>query len=140
MKIKKRFIQQIWIFSLVFLASLYPFKQLHAQNRIVDNVYYVTDAEFEDFIGSGLVLVDFWATWCGQCQQQSPIIDEIALEIGQRVKIGRLDVGANKVVSARFNIRHLPTIMIFKEGKLVDSFVGLTPKEALMDAIKNANY
>jgi thioredoxin 1 len=120
------------LFALVSLRAA----DVQAQQKIVNNVYYLTDQEFKDFVQKGVVLVDFWATWCGPCRQQGPVVEEIAAEIGQKAKIAKLDVDANKLVSTQYNIRYLPTLMIFKNGKPVESFVGYTDKQTLMTAIE----
>jgi thioredoxin 1 len=106
-----------------------------AQVKIVDNVYHITDRDFEEFIKEGVVLIDFWAVWCAPCRQQAPIIDEIAQEIGQKAKIAKMDVSAEKITANRFNVRYIPTIMIFKNGEPVETFVGVSAKETLVTAI-----
>ncbi len=93
----------------------------------------VTDATFqEEVLNANVpVLVDFWAAWCGPCKALSPILDEMAGEMEGQVKFTKLDVDNNRAVSEQFGIMHLPTILVFKDGKVVDKHVGLAPKSAL---------
>ena len=98
-------------------------------------VVKMTDANFNDKISKGVTLVDFWATWCGPCRRQGPIVEEIAGEIGGKALIGKLDVDRNKKISSEYYIRTIPTIIIFKDGKVMERLVGLQTKESLVAAI-----
>jgi len=84
------------------------------------------------------VLVDFWAPWCGPCKMIGPIIEEMAAEMGDDVAIGKVNVDNNQELAGQFGVRGIPTIMIFKGGEVVESFVGLRPKEDLVNALNNA--
>jgi thioredoxin 1 len=118
------------IFIFIFLAS----GNVKAQ-KIVDNVYQLTDKDFDKYTKSGIVLVDFWAVWCGPCRIQGPIVDEIAQEIGQKAIIAKLDVDAARITSSRFNIKYIPTIIIFNNGSPAIRLTGVQNKQALLDTI-----
>ncbi len=95
----------------------------------------VSDASFANDViaaSSSLpVLVDAWAEWCGPCRMVAPVLDQLAAEANGRYKIAKLNVDENPRTSAQFNIRSIPTLLIFKNGKLVDSIVGVQPKQAI---------
>jgi thioredoxin len=95
----------------------------------------VTDATFANDVvtasSSRPVLVDAWAEWCGPCRMIAPILDQLAAESGGRYKIAKLNVDENPRIAAQFNIRSIPTMLIFKNGKLVDQIVGAQPKQAI---------
>jgi len=87
---------------------------------------HVTDASFAGEIeqASGLVLVDFWATWCGPCQVVAPILDQLAGEYAGKAKVAKVDVDANQRTAMRFNVRSIPSILFFKNGQHVDTVIG----------------
>ena len=96
----------------------------------------ITDANFEELVNAGKPMVlDFWAEWCGPCRMVSPIIDELATEYEGRVTIGKMDVDNNNDVVAQFGIRNIPTVLFFKDGKLVDKQVGAAQKSAFVAKI-----
>ena len=96
----------------------------------------VTDANFEELVNAGKPMVlDFWAEWCGPCRMVSPIIDELATEYEGKVTIGKMDVDNNNDVVAQFGIRNIPTVLFFKDGKLVDKQVGAAQKSAFLAKI-----
>jgi thioredoxin 1 len=101
------------------------------------NVKILTDSNFSSIIKSGVSLVDFWAAWCGPCRVQGPIVDEIADEIGDKAKICKLDIDQHKKIAGQLGIQSIPTILIFKDGKMVQKFVGVKSKSALIKAIES---
>lgn len=96
-------------------------------------VQAVTDANFGQDIesGKGLALVDFWAAWCGPCRMVAPIVEQLAGEYDGKLKAWKMDVDSNQQTSMRFNIRSIPSILFFKDGKHVDTVVGAVPKAYL---------
>ena len=82
------------------------------------------------------VLLDFWATWCGPCQMLAPVLAEIAQEYEGKVKVGKVNVDEEPSLAAKFHIVSIPTVMLFKEGKAVDTVVGFRPKEQLVEMLK----
>ena len=104
----------------------------------MSNAVAVTDSDFETQIEKheGLAVVDFWATWCGPCRLIAPILDQLASEYQGKAKVAKLDVDANVRTASRFNVRSIPTILFFKNGKLVDQVVGAVPKPQLEQKFK----
>lgn len=98
----------------------------------------VTDENFSTEIegSSGLSMVDFWAAWCGPCRMVAPIVEQLATEYGDKLKVGKVDVDSNPRVAAKFNIRSIPSILFFKDGQHVDTVVGAVPKPALEKKIQ----
>ncbi|OGR66278.1 MAG: thioredoxin [Elusimicrobia bacterium GWB2_63_22] len=99
----------------------------------MSNEIQVTDANFEaEVIKSPLpVLVDFWAPWCGPCRMVGPVIDELAKEYAGKVKVCKLNTDENQDTAGKYQISAIPTMLLFKGGKLVEQLVGLQPKEEL---------
>ena len=103
-----------------------------------EKLVILTDATFKKQIAKGVSLVDFWASWCTPCKIQGPVVSEIADEISDETKICKLDVQHNQRVAAELGIRNIPTILVFKNGKIVKKFVGVKTKPVLMKALKEA--
>ncbi len=102
-----------------------------------ENIRILTDENFDKVIRNGVSLVDFWAAWCGPCRVQGPIVDEVADEMTTKANVCKLDIDQNRKVAGKLGIQSIPTMMIFKNGKPVQKFVGVKPKHVLINAINS---
>ena len=94
-----------------------------------------TDQNFTTETSQGLVLVDFWATWCGPCKMIAPVLEELDSEMSEKVKIVKVDVDENQETAGQFQVMSIPTLLLMKDGEVVDKVVGFQPKEALADLV-----
>ena len=102
------------------------------------SVLKITNKNFEEEVlnSDKPVIIDFYADWCGPCKMMSPIIDSIAEELGDKVKVGKVNTDENMNLAQKFSIMSIPTIMIFKDGNVKKTFIGVTDKKEIIDAIK----
>ena len=101
-----------------------------------DHVVILDTEGFDEAIAEGVVLVDFWATWCPPCRIQGPIIDDLAAEVNDRATISKLDVDDHGSIASRYGISSIPTLLIFKDGEEVKRFTGVQQKETLLAVIE----
>jgi thioredoxin 1 len=101
--------------------------------------FVLTEKNFKEEVleAKGLVLVDFWAPWCGPCRVLSPIIEEIAREYKDKVKVGKLNVDDYPQIASTYGIMSIPTLLIFKDGKILNSIIGLASKNEIISQIEN---
>ena len=101
-----------------------------------DKVKTFTDTNFDTETRNGVVLVDFWAEWCGPCRRIAPIVEELATDYEGKATIGKMNVDENpNIPTSRFQVRGIPTLVVLKDGELVDTIVGLAPKEDIKKLI-----
>lgn len=105
-----------------------------------EHILHVTDESFEPEVLQSQVpvLVDYWAEWCGPCKMIAPALEEISVEMSGKVKVAKVNIDENPEIAARYGIRSIPTLMMFKRGEVADMRVGAHPKSALVSWIKGA--
>ena len=100
-----------------------------------DKVKTLTDGDFDSSIKTGVVLVDFWAQWCAPCRRLAPTVDQLAEQYDGRVVVAKMDIDENPSTPMRFMVRGIPTLLLFKNGELKETIVGLAGKDDLMRVI-----
>ena len=103
-----------------------------------NGIQHLNDATFQAATADGVVLVDFWAPWCGPCHMQSPILEQVASAIGDSATIAKVDVDQAPQVAAQFGIRSIPTLVVLKAGEVVEEFVGVQNAGTLLRALREA--
>lgn len=105
---------------------------------MADNITTVSSESWEnDVLNSDLpVLVDFWAAWCGPCKMVAPVLDELAGEMGEKVRIAKLNVDENQEIALKYGVRGIPTFILFKDGEVADRMTGAMPKSAFEQLIE----
>ena len=103
-----------------------------------ENAVAVTDADFAEVTGKGVALVDFWAESCPPCRVQGPIVDKLAGDFAGRAAVGKLDVDSNPRVPTEFGVMYIPTLIVFRDGKELKRFTGLTQEATLVSELEEA--
>lgn len=103
---------------------------------MAENIANATDADFDQAVKSGeLVLVDFWAEWCGPCRALSPKLEEIAKDMGEKIKVVKINIDENPNAPQKFGVRSIPMMILFKKGQHVDQLLGNLPKNQIVEMI-----
>lgn len=122
----------LFISAIAVILSAFPFYKADAQTA---EIFELTDSNFKDGIKSGYVLVDFWAPWCPPCRKLAPILDELAVEFSGKVKFAKLNVDNAPAMSQEYMIKSLPTLILFKDGKVKKGWMGFRTKDDLSTLI-----
>jgi thioredoxin 1 len=121
------------ILNISLLILLFAFA---ACNTVKEKgIMVLTQDNFSKETAKGVVLVDFWASWCMPCKAMAPIVDEIALHTKGKVSVGKVDIDESGSIANEYGINSIPTLLIFKDGKLMESFTGIQSKETLIQAL-----
>lgn len=120
------------MFFVLILAAIFGNTQIFAQNT---KPVTLNTETFDDFISSGVVMVDFWATWCGPCKRMNPVIEQIADSLQGKVKFGKVNTDKNRSLSKMFGIQYIPTTIIFVDGKAMDRKSGYQSFQQLMERL-----
>ncbi len=99
------------------------------------SVVVLNEENFTSEVASGVVLVDFWAEWCGPCQMMLPILSDFASDIGDKIKVGKINVDENPALAQQFRVMSIPTLIVLKDGKPVEMMVGVKQKDELNEII-----
>ena len=129
----------IGVFVIFFGVSLLRFKKNmnnYDPKKESKNVVILNDSTFDYKISKGVALVDFWAVWCQPCKIQGPIVSDLADDLQEKALICKIDIEKNKKIATKLEIRNIPTIIIFKNGKEVERLIGLKSKNVLKKAVE----
>jgi thioredoxin 1 len=95
----------------------------------------ITDANFNSEASAGVILIDFWAPWCGPCRIQGPIIEKVAEQVGDKAKVAKCNVDENQAIASQFGVQSIPTLIILKDGKEVERMVGVQQENVLVEKL-----
>jgi thioredoxin 1 len=119
------------------LKEQYLYGGKNMEDNLPDTPVKLTDSDIDDAIKKyGVIVIDCWAPWCGPCRMVGPVINELAKEMQGKIVFGKLNVDENPITSTKLQIMSIPTLLVFKNGNLVDRFVGAYPKEELRKKIE----
>ena len=133
----------IWIFIIAIIIALVLYmrnlsrKITQADQRQSENLIILTDETFKKTIEKGVTLVDFWAPWCTPCKIQNPVINQIADELKGKAKVCKINVDKHKRSATQMQIRNIPNIIIFKNGKAEMQLIGVKPKHSIMKSVQS---
>jgi thioredoxin 1 len=125
----------IGVVIFTFLAYLYfAARKMKNTPMVADStkIKVLTDKNFNHQIKSGVILVDFWASWCAPCKMMAPVLNEVSEELNGNYYIGKLNVEQYQAISVKYNVRNIPTMILYKNGKEINRFVGIKSKDFLL--------
>jgi thioredoxin 1 len=105
---------------------------------MAEGVLDLNNSNYDETLKSGVVLVDFWAPWCGPCKMQTPILEKVAAAVGDAATITKVNVDEAPEIAAKYGIRSIPTLILFKDGEIVEQLIGLQQEAGLVSAIQSA--
>jgi len=128
----------IGVAVIAFIAYLYwSVRKMKNMPVVADykKIKQLTDQNFNQQIKKGVILVDFWASWCAPCKMMAPVLNEVSDSLTGEKSVGKVNVEIARIISSKYNIRSIPTMILFKEGKEINRFVGIKSKEFLLNEI-----
>ncbi|MCX6232028.1 MAG: thioredoxin [Bacteroidetes bacterium] len=128
-----------FVIFFIYLYYNYNKRQYTPIETENDKIIHLNVTNFQKEINKGIVLVDFWAEWCMPCKTQDPILNDIAGKINEEARIGKLNVDDCQILATKFDIRTIPTLILFKDGKEIDRFTGVMQKEFLWEQLNQNN-
>ena len=126
------------ILSFILILNIFARSKMKSMPKVADNekILTLTDNNFNQKTKGKLVLVDFWAEWCAPCRMMAPILNEVANELPDGSYVGKVDIEQYQSMAQRFNVRNIPTLILFRDGKEINRFVGVKTKDFLLKNMK----
>ncbi len=126
------------ILAFILILNIFARTKMKSMPKVADNekILTLTDNNFNQLTKGKLVLVDFWAEWCAPCRMMAPILNDVANELPEGSYVGKVDIEQYQSMAQRFNVRNIPTLILFRDGKEINRFVGIKTKDFLLKQMK----